>query len=874
MIRLRSSVHYMTFALLFACCGQALRAQKLPVNNTGFIENKGQVVNQDGSANSDVLFILPGNGFNVQLRKTGYSYDFFSFTDVPPLVARKTSAGANELLRVKIKTARIDVDLKDASPVQVETGMCSTDVLNYYTNGNSITDVHSFQKVIYKNIYPSIDIEFCTAANTGTRFKYNIILHPGADLKNVRLLVKGNEKMNPEADGSLLFATSFGTISESIPHSYYTGDDRTNVPVSFLVKKDLISFSAAYDHSRTFVIDPSSNRIWGTFYGDAGTDYCTSTGSDANNNIYISGYTLSTNNIATNGTYQSTLYSNFDVYLVKFNSAGVRTWGTYFGGNSVDAAYGMFVEANGNVYICGDTFSTVNVASTGAHQTTYGGGIDDALLVKFDPNGQRKWSTYYGGTLHDIAAAVTMDNSGNVIITGHTESNTGIATNSSYQNFNAGQFDVFVVKFDSLGVRQWGTYYGDSQTEEGFGVSCDAGNDIFVCGFSLSTLGISTNGSHQQMSGGMKDGFVAKFNPSGTTLLWGSYYGGTANDECTAIKIDNSGNIFLGGNTASANAIATTGSFQPVPSSADDAFLVRFNNAGVRQWATYVGGNDVDYLEDLRFDAAMKLLLAGSTISTTAISTPGAWQPFNTSPNNYDAYIMRFKNTGVKEMGTYYGGSFGDFGRGITTDNSGKIYLAGETDSADSIATPGSHMPMESGGTDGFLAKFCLAEVPVIAPSGIVSLCEGDSLTLFSPGTWQTYSWSNGSTVDSAYIPSSTLSGTYYYTVTTSDPTGCSTTSDTTTVVIDVCIGIAPHDQDLSFSVYPVPANSFLHIHLPPLTNSSAVIRIYDMNGKIVLEKNDVLTELNLPVKELPPGMYILKTEVNDRIFERKFLKD
>jgi hypothetical protein len=123
----------------------------------------------------------------------------------------------------------------------------------------------------------------------------------------------------------------------------------------------------------------------------------------------MGGRTSSAANIATSGTYQFTLAGSLDVFLTKFNKSGARIWSTYYGGPAPDIAYAMAVHEDGFVYLTGGTSSTIGVASPGAQQATYGGGIDDIFLAKFGSSGQRLWSTYYGGPAHDVAQAITLD---------------------------------------------------------------------------------------------------------------------------------------------------------------------------------------------------------------------------------------------------------------------------------------------------------------------------------------------------------------------------------------------------------------------------------------------------------------------------------
>lgn len=138
-----------------------------------------------------------------------------------------------------------------------------------------------------------------------------------------------------------------------------------------------------------------------------------------------------------------------------------RLWATYYGGADQDAGYKISTDASGNVYMTGQTSSATGIATAGAFQNTYGGGVD-AYLVKFDGAGNRLWATYYGGSGADFGYGVKTDAAGNIYLTGYTESTSGIATVGAHQTVYGGSNDAFLVKFDSNGNRLWGTYYGGS----------------------------------------------------------------------------------------------------------------------------------------------------------------------------------------------------------------------------------------------------------------------------------------------------------------------------------------------------------------------------------------------------------------------------
>lgn len=864
--------------LILICFFATLFAVEPVKRQSFFIENKGQILDQNFQPNNNVLFLFSGNGFKVQLRKTGYSYELFSVNDQPKTKPGQKFENTIDLLKTKIISSRVDIDFGGMNPqCEVVSEEAGNEILNYVINGDKIPGIKSFKKVTYKNVYSNIDIEFILNPSMKNVLKYNVILRPGADIEKIKFLCKGSH-VKQTSSGAIEFETNLGSLQEDIPLSYYSGNLLQNINVKQKLDKNSISFSCNYDKTKTLIIDPSTNIIWGTYFGGSSLDNCTSVGKDAAGNVYLAGHTLSTSNIATAGSYQATLTGSYDLYLAKFTPSGSLTWATYYGGANLETAYAIFVESNGTVYVCGDTASPSGVASSGAHQTTYGGGIDDALLAKFDTNGQLQWATYYGGNQHDIAYALTIDGNGNPIISGHTESaNTSncIATAGAYSTIFILSSDVFVAKFNSSGVRQWGTYYGDSGFEETWGIKCDALNNIIITGFSSSLSGLSTPPCHQNFSGGGQDAFIAKFNSSGNTLVWATYFGGTGDEQGTAVEIDNSGIIFISGNTTSSSGISTPGTYQTSIASSDDGFITAFTSSGTQLWGTYFGGGDTDYINDLELDGNMNLLFCGETLSNNGISSVSAYQPNLATINNYDAYFAKFSNNGIKKLATYYGGEANDNAKSLTVVNNSIVYLAGETTSTMGISTPGSYMTTYSTTGDGFLGKFCVAPEPFITPASNATICMNVNYTLTTQAGYPSYFWNAGGNTNSLVLMQPLTPGIYYYTVTSNDIYGCNGTSDSVKITVDNCVTNI-HNTNFNkkqFDIYPVPSTNYVAVSFQD-SEDYKILEVYSATGQLLLREDSFKSGEKIHIQEWPSGIYYIRLIGSLSSQTQKFLKE
>jgi len=329
------------------------------------------------------------------------------------------------------------------------------------------------------------------------------------------------------------------------------------------------------------------------------------------------------------------------------------------------------------------------------------------LPIRIDPP-TRLWGTYYGGSGGDSGFDIVSDNNFNLLFVGTTYSSTSIATLGVHQTNIGGNNDVFISKFDSSGNRFWGTYYGGSDYEVGWGIVIDKNNNIFITGATKSISGISTVGSYQEIyGGGVIDAFLSKFNDSGN-LLWGTYIGGTSGDNAWSIAIDSNENIVLTGWTESVNLPTTTLAHQTnYGGGGYDAFVIKINTLGEVLWLTYYGGTNSDIGNDVISDEKNNIFIIGSTISNNGIATIGSHQ-INFGGGFNDAFIVKFDSNGNRQWGTYYGGNNEDSGTGIAIDNKGNLLILGNSVSSNSISTIGTHQLIigDTISGDAFLVKF------------------------------------------------------------------------------------------------------------------------------------------------------------------------
>ncbi|MCC6691082.1 MAG: hypothetical protein IT235_06070, partial [Bacteroidia bacterium] len=408
-----------------------------------FTPNKGQIADMKGNLHPEILYKGDGGGADVYLRKTGISYVTSNMGEVmqeinkevelkkiDPNFSQQHSEELKHQLEAKasIKIQRTDVDFEGGNP---NPEILNAEEVEGYTNyyyahcPNGITNVKSYNRVVQKNIYKGIDVIYYGGKERG--LKYDIVINPGADPNQIKLRYTGAKvKLN---GSKLIVQSELGETVETLPKVYQSingkivdvgceykianseepigNREKTPTPIGYSLLANsssqmaigsIVTFELkTYNHELPLIIDP----YWATYYGGAGNDRSSNVACDNAGSVYLSGYTASTNAIASTTGFQTVYGGGYqDAFLVKFNTTtGVRNWATYYGGTNDDYGYNVTCDNAGSVYLVGYTASTNAIASTTGFQTVYGGvNFFDAFLVKFNTTtGVRNWATYYGG---------------------------------------------------------------------------------------------------------------------------------------------------------------------------------------------------------------------------------------------------------------------------------------------------------------------------------------------------------------------------------------------------------------------------------------------------------------------------------------------
>jgi hypothetical protein len=419
-----------------------------------------------------------------------------------------------------------------------------------------------------------------------------------------------------------------------------------------------------------------------------------------------------------------------------------------------------------------------NFAPVGRHAVRFQmGRYDRTKPLVIDP--VLAFSTFLGGSGDPNAAligggayAIAVDSQGNTYVTGGVYSTNFPVTAGVFQTTDPNaNFTSFVTKLNAAGTALvYSTYLGGSGADQGSAIAVDAAGDAYVAGQTDSTNFPVTAGALQTTSKGAAEGtvtgFVAKLSPSGTSLIYSTYLGGSTYDGATAIAVDAAGEAYVVGQTSSSDFPVTQGAYQTtnnaLAAQTTNAFVAKLNPAGTAlTYATYLGGsggprmpeggclsaaaapngilgwplgNNEDGAFAVAVDAAGDAYVAGQALSTDFPVTQGAFQTQSNgaaSPST-NAFVAKLNPAGSALIySTYLGGSglhlcgsatvsasAGDAALALTVDSSGDAYLAGVTFSSDFPVTQGAFQTTNRskltnvyltgplvGGPTGFIAK-------------------------------------------------------------------------------------------------------------------------------------------------------------------------
>ncbi|UCE23351.1 MAG: SBBP repeat-containing protein [Candidatus Zixiibacteriota bacterium] len=479
------------------------------------------------------------------------------------------------------------------------------------------------------------------------QLEYDFIVSPGADPSRIQIRYDGAERVSVNGDGQLEVTTAWGTVTEMRPYIYQR---------------------------------------------------------DGGGYIVLAGrYRLLSDN-----SFGFELNDNYDPNLPLIIDP-VLTYSSYLGGAYAQYANGVTFDSEGNIVIVGDTrsadFPLVNPLQ-GVLAGRY-----DLFVTKINPGtGDILFSTFFGGTETEQFPAVTLDATGNVVVSSYTDSE-DIPTVNPFQSDLLGDWDAIIFKLSADGsTLLFSTYLGGTKVEYAGGIAVDASNNVYVCGITTSFNFPLQNPYCDEISGGDYDGFVTKFSPSGDALIYSTYLGGRDMEQLRSIAVNASGEAYVVGSTYSddypaVNALYQTQINQDGPT---DAVITKFTAGGDNLvFSTFIPGTEDEWFIDVALDESGTAYVVGSSESDDfpVVNPIQAERSGAGSDDIADVVVAALTGNGDALLfSTYLGGLGEDYGESIALAPDGGVFFTGTTFSYDFPTYNGLDFVMD-GASDALVVR-------------------------------------------------------------------------------------------------------------------------------------------------------------------------
>jgi hypothetical protein len=683
---------------------------KLPVN---FEPNIGQV---DGP----VDFLARGNGYSLFL------------------------SGNEALLRLNPrngnKPAAIKMTMPGAKDSAKATGLNETEGKTNYFIGNDPaawrTDIANYAKVKYESVYDGIDLVYY---GNGQQLEYDFTVSSNSDPDQIRLKFTGITRGEIEPDtGDLLLSTPGGTIRQHRPVVYQEAEGgRTEIASSYKVigavngETEVGFLVAGYDRSKELVIDPV--LTYGTYLGGNAFDEGRSITADAAGNAYIVGTAASLNFPTTPGALKTTNPPStnnvqwYDAFVTKLNPSGKAIiFSTYFGGrNGSETGSGVALDPQGNVIFSGTTMAG-DMPVVNAYQGTFGG-TDDAFAAKLNPTGSALiYSTFLGGNNTDTGGKIAVNAAtGDTVFAGAASSPNFPTTPGAFKErlctggqscngiFYSGSY---IVKLSANGNIIYSTLFDAAASD----ITLDS-SDNATFGGSASAGAPTTPGSFQPANSGGIDGYIAKLNPTGNTLVYGTFLGGgLQSDRVSGITLDPTDNIYVTGRTENTAFPTTQGVLDRTFNGSEDGFATKLNAAGsALVYSTFLGAAAKDQPFAIALGTNNDAFITGETTSGVNFPLRNSFLATGT------IFLTRLNPDASAIVYSTYLGTGG--GYDIAVDGANNAYVTGHTTNL--VVTPNAVQTVRNrnenniSDKDGYAVKVAPADenAATYAISGMVT---------------------------------------------------------------------------------------------------------------------------------------------------------
>jgi hypothetical protein len=566
--------------------------------------------------------------------------------------------------------------------------------------------VPTYGSILYRNLYPGTDLRY---RGTGGRLKYDLLLHPGAQVGRISLAYAGADQLRVNSAGQLEIETAWGTLVEEAPLAWQDGPLglREAVDVHYEVGPEgWVGFQVgAYDPTRLLVIDPTLR--YGTYLGGKDKELSHGLALDGAGNVYVTGSTQSFDFPTTSGAYERNDSGSKDVYVSKLSADGSQLlFSTFVGGSDDEDGYGLALDAASNVLVTGFTASSNFPTSSDAFDRGHNGGEKDVFILRLSADGGTlQASTYVGGVGEENAYSIAPSGS-DIVVSGYTGSGDFPTTPGAYDRGQNGDIDAFVLKLASDGSElKFSTLVGGSNEEIGWRLALDSAGNPVIGGYTGSADFPTTAGAYDRTANGNQDAYIAVLSADGSSLLRSTFVGGTGDELSRDFVLDGADNVIVTGPTDSPDFPTSSGAYERGYAGSRDFFVMKLAaNLGSLPYSTYVGGGKDDYARGVGLDDQGNVVVVGDTASSDFPTTSDALD--RVLGGDRDAVLLQMSsNLSALLYSTYLGGSQGEQAHMVRMWNGSDAIVFGHTESTGFPTTSGAYDTGYNGGQDAFVVQ-------------------------------------------------------------------------------------------------------------------------------------------------------------------------
>jgi len=434
--------------------------------------------------------------------------------------------------------------------------------------------------------------------------------------KHVRFEVSGYDRSKPLIIDPILYSSYFGGngadyalgfARDTSGNLYMTGSTTsTNLPVT--------NGTTRQGTQDAYVVkfNASGGLVWCTYLGGSASDTPLGIAVDPAGNVYVEGRTVSTD-FPLASAFQSVRNGASDAFVTKLDSNGALVYSTYLGGSADEYGLTIGVDASGSAVVAGATSSS-NFPTVNAFQSTWRG-ANDGFVAKLNVSGNGLiYSSYMGGSGQDYVNKVTVLADGETFTAGDTSS-TNLPVYQALQPQNAGAVDGFVARISPTGSLRYWTYLGGSASDATRDIKLTASGEAWVVSGTSSTNAPLINPYWPLNSGG-DDFLLQRINATGTALTYSSYFGGSGDEHPIGLILDATENVYVVGTTTSTNLPKAGSLQPSLSGAQDGVILKLDPTGTNLLFSSYFGGSNVDTILDAQLEAEGKIWVAGDTLST------------------------------------------------------------------------------------------------------------------------------------------------------------------------------------------------------------------------------------------------------------------